>query len=64
MNQPEFTPADVPARYFEYTRLFIAAMMEKFTDATEFAGVSTQGAGDEFDRRFPINPDDDWDDEC
>jgi hypothetical protein len=54
----------VPRRYYEYTRLRMAAMMEISIDATEFAGIPTKGAGVETDRRFPIDPNDDFDDEC
>lgn len=56
---PEFVPIAVPTQFYDYVRLFLAAMYEKVSNATEFLG-----AGEEFERRFPTDSDidieDDW----
>lgn len=57
-------PTSIPSQYYDYVRLLLAAMAEKVSNVTEFVGIPTKGAGDEFNRCYPVDSDDDYDDEC
>ena len=49
---------EVPPQYARYCVLFMAAMFERTSIVAEFVGANAQ-----FEREFPRDPDDDYEDE-
>jgi hypothetical protein len=53
----------IPEQYYDYTLSFLQAMAAITSDVTGFDD-DLKDAYKEHLERFPIDPDDDWDDEC
>jgi hypothetical protein len=53
----------IPEQYYDYTLSFLRAIAAITSDVTGFDD-DLKDAYKEHLERFPIDPDDDWDDEC